>query len=357
MHVPLYITPASLHTHTHTHTCLPLHAHTHTAAYEPPPDMMFIPPVERVTLTHDNQRTFSESHDIKLRISKDYWNNHKDDKLDVCLCAAMSLNRSFPAGYTVVSPVVFVSARSRCPCKMSLSIPHAAVFPTTQGTGRIVILSTTTVDPNLKAADSPLFSPSERTLAPLPDQGLDLQAEVRTVTFKTYLVCPSLFAVAIKDNFPRPLPLRCSLFVAYPQLDRGASVAGFDIETYIGMNLMTVTTVSQADCGIMCSYTYVLVGPRVSLFPRVSGFYVMTKVRKSGNEGSPGPLTTCGTPTACCIQLCYCTLSLGSTLYVCDEPFSFPGLPQLCFLLFFMQLIKAVEGFGMYCVTLSLSRQ
>ncbi len=73
------------------------------------------------------------------------------------------------------------------------------------------------------------------------------------MVFKTELALPSLFAVAVKAGpIPTPsIPLRCIMSVGYPQLDRATRVAGFDLEIYIGMNLKTVTMVSQT--GSLCS--------------------------------------------------------------------------------------------------------
>ena len=205
---------------------------------------MFVPPVTKDTLTPNNLRVFCESHELKLRVSKDYWGvKNKEESVDVCLCAAMHLNRSFPQGYTIVSPVCFVSLKSQRPCEINLSIPHAIANAEAEK-DKICILSTVTVNPNLQP-ESPLFSPSERTLIQL--QGIELQAETRSIKFRTSLAHPSLFVVAVRDGVSRLLPLRCSLFVAYPELDRNSSVSAFDIETYIGMNLKTVTTVSSLD--------------------------------------------------------------------------------------------------------------
>ena len=71
--------PTPTHTPSHTHTITHMHPHTHThtlphtAAYEPPPDILFVPPIERTTLTQENSRFFSQHHDIKIRIAPEYW--------------------------------------------------------------------------------------------------------------------------------------------------------------------------------------------------------------------------------------------------------------------------------------------
>ena len=87
---------------------------------------------------------------------------------------------------------------------------------------------------------------------PLPGTATTLDAQ--TLQFKTTLVHPSLFAVAVKTVPGRPLPLRCSLFVTYPYLEPGAMVPGFDMEAYIGMTLPTVSTVR---CWYLLSFSTV----------------------------------------------------------------------------------------------------
>ena len=198
---------------------------------------MFIPPTTKETLTFNNPRVLCQPHDLKLRILTNYWDENKQEEVEVCLCAAMHLNRSFSEGYTIVSPVCFVSLKSKRPCEVNITIPHALANVEAEK-GKICILSTTTIDPNLRPG-SPLSSPSERTLVHL--QGIELLAEKRSVRFRTTLAHPSLFVVAVRDRLP---DLRCSLFVTYPELDSSSSVAGFDVEAYIGMSLKTVTTVS-----------------------------------------------------------------------------------------------------------------
>ena len=198
---------------------------------------MFISPIMKEMLTLNSPHIHCKPHDLKLRISKNYWEKNRDEVVEVCLCAAMHLNYSFSEGYTIVSPVCFVSLKSKRSCEVSITIPHAIANVEAEK-GKICILSTTTIDPNLRP-DSPLSSPSERTLVHL--RGIELQPEKRSVKFRTTLAHPSLFVVAVRDRLP---DLRCSLFVTYPELDSSSSVAGFDVEAYIGMSLKTVTTVS-----------------------------------------------------------------------------------------------------------------
>ena len=145
-------------------------------------------------------------------------------------------------GYTVVSPICFLSCRSKGPCQVNLTLPYAVDMTPDDHSSRIAILSTATakIDADPK---SPFFSPSERVLAPL--DGIEIKYEKDRVKFLTDLRYPSLFAVAVRDGPGYlPLPLRCCLYVLYPEVEQSSPmVAGFDIEVYIGMKLQTVATV------------------------------------------------------------------------------------------------------------------
>ena len=141
----------------------------------------------------------------------------------------------------VVSPICFLSCRSRGPCQVNLSLPHAVDIKG-ETLPELVILSSATArtDPD---AQSPFFSPSERALSPL--EGLKLKIQEGLVQFQTELCNPSLFAVAVRESPGSiPLPLKCCLYVLYPGFDSSiAMLTTFDVETYIGMNLQTVATV------------------------------------------------------------------------------------------------------------------
>ena len=187
---------------------------------------------------------YCSEHDLKVRISTAFWENRKpEEKLEVCVAAAMHFNRLLPKGYTIVSPVCFVSCKTSKPCEVRLTLPHATLCQFDEDHKKVAILATSAYD--LKwSPDSPLFSPGEHPLVPLV--GVDLQTDRQCVKFTTTLVCPSLYAVAVKDNFPCPLPLRCSLFVTYPELSgESSTITAFDIMTYVGMTLKTVTTVGN----------------------------------------------------------------------------------------------------------------
>ena len=147
----------------------------------------------------------------------------------------------------MVSPICFLSCRSKGSCHVSVTLPHAVDTPTQDSEGilpRLVILSSATAkidtDPQ-----SPFFSPSERILAPLDD--VNLSVDRGMAKFHTELSHPSLFAVAVRDTPGSiPLPLRCCLYVLYPLIEPSVSmVTGFDVEAYVGMNIPTVATVSS----------------------------------------------------------------------------------------------------------------
>ena len=150
-------------------------------------------------------------------------------------------------GYTIVSPICFISCRSRGPCQVYLSLPHAVDISEDNTISRVVVLSTATAKID-SDSQSPFFSPSERVLTPLV--GVRLEFDKGKVKFETNLHHPSLFAVAVREvPGSIPLPLRCCLYVLYPALEANISmVAGFDVEVYIGMNVSTVATVSVDFC-------------------------------------------------------------------------------------------------------------
>ena len=198
---------------------------------------MFILPTVKETLTFKNSHVSCHYHDLKLRLSMNYWDKNKEERVEVYLCAAMHPNCPIPDRCTIVSPVCFVSLKSKSSCEVEITLPHA-IANIEADKEKVCILSTPTIDPNLKP-DSPLYSPTERTLVHL--DRIDLQAKNHSVKFRTSMVYPSLFVVAVKDKLPN---LQCSLFVTYPKFDPSSNVTGFDVEAYIGMSLKTVTTVS-----------------------------------------------------------------------------------------------------------------
>ena len=68
-----------------------------SAAYEPPPDILFTPPVERKVLTIRVRKVYSSEHGLKMRVSQTYWTGeNKSHGLHICMCAAMHYSQTFP---------------------------------------------------------------------------------------------------------------------------------------------------------------------------------------------------------------------------------------------------------------------
>ncbi len=154
----------------------------------------------------------------------------------------MHLNQPFPPGYTIVSPVYFISCKTPRPCQVELTLPHAVAYTKDEDKKRLCILSTTTVSPN---SHPDIWSPSDRTLTELQTDSFEV--DTYHVKFKTSLVHPSLYAVAVNErdfSLEPHLPLRCSLYISYPVLEPTASVSGLYVTSYVGMKLKTVYTVS-----------------------------------------------------------------------------------------------------------------
>lgn len=211
---------------------------------------------------------YSSEHDLKVRVSAKFWDRRQpNEKLDVCIAAAVHFNRMLPQGHTIVSPVCFVSCKTDEACEIRLTLPHATLCQFDEDFKKIVVLSTAAYD-HKWSPDSPLFSPGEHPLVPL--HGIDLKTEPQHVKFTTTLICPSLYAIAVKENFPCPLPLRCSLFVTYPVLNNeSATVTAFDIMAYVGMALKSVTTVCTftLSCLLYTMYMYISIPvPIISMY-------------------------------------------------------------------------------------------
>lgn len=198
---------------------------------------------------------YSDEHDLKVRVSAKFWDKRKPgENLEVCIAVAMHFNRTLPEGHTIVSPVCFISCKTKDVCEIRLTLPHATLCQFEEDFKKIVVLSTAAYD-HKWSPDSPLFSPGEHPLVPL--HGVNLKTELQHVKFTTTLTCPSLYAIAVKENFPCPLPLRCSLFVTYPKLNNeSVTITAFDIVTYVGMALTSVTTVCNHTIDCIIRYLY-----------------------------------------------------------------------------------------------------
>ena len=229
---------------------------THTA-YDPPPDLHFIPPLESDTLTKENNQLFSDFHYIFLRIPGEHWETAKDQKIEVRACATMGLNQ-YPDNYVIVSPICFISCKSEDrEVTIRLKLPHAASVQAPEYRSKVCILSTMSTSSSRKNPNTPLFTPTDRKLMPLNTTSLDLEFDVGAVNFKLKLLHPALFAVAIirgPIGVPRsiPIPLRCKLYVLYKVHDGTGSLGRIMVYAYVALRLQTVDTVSLI-------YTYICI--------------------------------------------------------------------------------------------------
>ena len=95
--------------------------------------------------------------------------------------------------------------------------------------------------------NTPLFTPTDRKLAPLDVTSLEF--DVGAVSFNLKLLHPALFAVGIicgPIGVPRPIPipLRCKLYVLYKVHDGTGSLGRIFVYAYVALGLKTVDTVS-----------------------------------------------------------------------------------------------------------------
>ena len=216
-------------------------------AYDPPPDLHFVPPLESDTLTQDKNQLFSDYHHIFLRIPREHWETAKDNKVEVRACATMGLNQ-YPDNYVIVSPICFISCKSQDrEVVIRFKLPHAASVQAPEYRNKVCILSTMSTSSSRKNPNTPLFTPTDRKLTPLDVSSLEF--DVGAVNFKLKLLHPALFAVAIirgPIGVPRsiPIPLRCSLYVLYKVHDGTGSLGRIMVYAYVALKLKTVDTVS-----------------------------------------------------------------------------------------------------------------
>lgn len=235
-------------------------SYTHVA-YDPPPDLHFIPPLESDTLTKESSQLFSEYHHIYLRIPAEHWETAKDQKVEVQACATMGLNQ-YPDNYVIVSPICFISCKSKDrEVTIRLKLPHAASVQALEYKSKVCIVSTMSTSSSRKNPNTPLFTPTDRKLTPLDVSSLDLEFDVGAVNFKLKLLHPALFAVAVirgPIGVPRSIPilLRCKLYVLYKNHDGTGSLGRIMVYTYVALRLQTVDTVSLIFIIIMCNAEY-----------------------------------------------------------------------------------------------------
>ena len=224
-------------------------SHMYNVAYEPPPDLHFIPPLESDILTQDKNELFSEHHRIYLRVPGEHWEAAKDKKVEVRACATMGLNQ-YPDNYVIVSPICFISCKSQDrEVVIRFKLPHAASVQAPEYRNKVCILSTMSTSSSRKNPNTPLFTPTDRKLTPLDISKLELEFDVGAVNFKLKLLHPALFAVAIIRGpigvpWSIPIPLRCSLYVLYKVHDGTGSLGRIMVYAYVALRLKTVDTVS-----------------------------------------------------------------------------------------------------------------
>lgn len=225
------------------------------AAYDPP--FHGIPPVYKEYLTPTKPTLICDKHNVTFttKYFSDKANNQvnnkltvsnpKDNKLEVCVALSMTINIPFPAEYTIVSPICFVS----CKCSQSsfsLTLPHAVTVSSSFKKDSLRILSMITCDVRNFNIDSPKteFPPDIK----LEEISTNPEVFDKKLKFKADLRNPSLFAVGIKNdsarNIPRPLPvLRCTLFCMYDSYDEHSSISTIPVKMYVGMNIDSVREV------------------------------------------------------------------------------------------------------------------
>ncbi len=250
-----------------------------TAAYEPPPELLVdADAVLRGTISQEKSTLYYSKHNIKLtmRNTKPQPSPPRTTRkenyspptrpqpslqvMEVCIAATMHYYIPFPQGYTIVSPICFVSCKSERSCLISLSLPHA--IDTKIDKKCLNILSFHTYDlVNSSSGGSwgggspaPIDSPMERQLCPINVNKLLVEGDV--ISFETCIINPSLFAIGIRsdavDTVPRPLllPLRCILFCVWQDLSQCATIGTVPVTMYVGLKLPTVTEV----CMYVCMY-------------------------------------------------------------------------------------------------------
>lgn len=151
----------------------------------------------------------------------------------------------FPAEYTIVSPICFVSCK--CPkSSFSLILPHAV--DTSNGIDKesFKILSIITCDVNSYSVESPVTEqPLEKKLEEIYASPTVYETKLK---FKASLSNPALFAVGIRNDptarLPKPLPiLRCTLFCMYEDYNEHSSISKIPVKMYVGLSIDSVRKV------------------------------------------------------------------------------------------------------------------
>jgi ankyrin repeat protein len=236
-------------------------------SYDPPIDLNCILPIEKFTVSLSNLSCQSKEHDMRFSINDKYWLLDQSEMLEFKLAASLSWSDSYPSGFIFVSPICFLSCRSKRTCEVTLTLPHSLHFPSEKHHKRIIIFFTNTI--NLETG---VTSPSCRDFQRLAVSDLKINSDY--VTFTTSIRYPSLFVVGVASppqtskgtlsmiQYP-VLPMRCCLYVACPS-EREEYVTNTEISLYVGMSLKTVDAVRDfihlyADSMYPLGYAEVLV--------------------------------------------------------------------------------------------------
>lgn len=168
---------------------------------------------------------------------------------EVCLAMFMHTDiMTFPADYTIVSPVCFVSCK--CPrCPFSLTLPHAVDMSTNLiKKESFKILSVIKCDVHSNSIDSPSTGlPPEEKLEEISVSLIEVYKG--KLKFKTSICNPSFFAVGIKNDaevgVPRPLPvLQCTLFCMFENYSEHLRISYIPVKMYVGLSIDSVRRVS-----------------------------------------------------------------------------------------------------------------
>ena len=228
-----------------------------SAAYEPPFD--YIKPIYKETLTPTNPRLICSEHGItfstkfssematKLHSSEQSLSMGKRKGIEVCVAVSMHINTRFPAEYTIVSPVCFVSCKCSH-CDFSLTLPHAVDMANDSvHKDSFKILSMITFDVINFGSESALADPTlEKRLDEIAVKSIDIYEG--KLKFKASMRSPSLFAVGIRNSpavgVPRPLPvLTCSVFCMYEHYSENSSISHIPVKMYVGLGVESVRKV------------------------------------------------------------------------------------------------------------------
>ena len=158
------------------------------------------------------------------------------ESVPVCIAAAMHLNIACPQDVVIISPICFISCRSRRPCRATVQIPHAAFI---SGNKKDVCILTYTTVNLLGYPASPVVVKKSFKVEKV--ESLDVRKQ--NVSFKITITNPSLYAVGIKcaGGVARPpVPLQCVLYCLYAEYNGQELISYIPVKMFVGLNLPTV---------------------------------------------------------------------------------------------------------------------